>query len=88
MVQHASAMISKILFAKSQFDDDEVTTKVSEMDLNIEAEDAEEAVEEKVDDEDEEEEEEEIKPAKKATSTAVKVTATKAVSRKKATTSA
>ena len=88
MREDASAMISKNLFAKSQFDDDEVTTKVSEMDLNIEAEDAEEAVEEKVDDEDEEEEEEEIKPAKKATSTAVKVTATKAVSRKKATTSA
>jgi len=87
MREDASTMISKNMFAKSQFDDDEVTTKVSEMDLNIEPEGGDEDAPEEAS-EDDEEEEEEIKPAKKATSTAVKVTATKAVSRKKATTSA
>jgi hypothetical protein len=86
MREDASAMISKNLFAKSQFDDDEVTTKVSEMDLNIEPEGGDEDAPEEAP-EDDEEEEEEIKPAKKATSTAVKVTATKAVSRKNAKTS-
>jgi hypothetical protein len=87
MREDASTMINKNMFAKSQFDDDEVTTKVSEMDLNIEPEGGDEDAPEEAP-EDDEEEEEEIKPAKKATSTAVKVTATKAVSRKKATTSA
>jgi hypothetical protein len=84
MREDANTMNTKTLFAKSQFDD-EVTTKVSEMDLNIEPEGGDEEAPEDIEDE---EEEEEIKPAKKATSTAVKVTATKAVSRKKATTSA
>jgi hypothetical protein len=84
MREDANTMNAKTLFAKSQFDD-EVTTKVSEMELNIEPEGGDEEAPEDI--EDEEEEEEEIKPAKKATSTAVKVTATKAVSRKKATTS-
>jgi hypothetical protein len=87
MREDASTMINKNMFAKSQFDDDEVTTKVSEIDLNIEPEGGDEDAPEEAP-EDDEEEEEEIKPAKKATSTAVKVTATKAVSRKKATTSA
>ena len=83
MREDVNTMISKNLFAKSQFDDD-VVEKVSEMDLNIEPDEDDDVPEEKVI-EDVEEEEEEIKPAKKGSSTAVKVTATKAVSRKKAT---
>jgi len=86
MREDANTMNTKTLFAKSQFDD-EVTTKVSEMKLNIEPEGGDEDAPEEAP-EDDEEEEEEIKPAKKATSTAVKVTATKAVNRKKPTTSA
>jgi len=87
MREDVNTMISKNLFAKSQFDDDVVIEKVSEMDLNIEPDEDDDVPEEKVieDVEEEEEEEEEIKPAKKGSSTAVKVTATKAVSRKKAT---
>ena len=85
MREDAATMNTKNLFAKSQFDDDEVTTKVSEMDLNIEPEGGDEEAPEDIPDE--EEEEEEIKPAKKGVSTSVKVTATKTVSRKKATTS-
>jgi len=86
MREDANTMNTKTLFAKSQFDD-EVTTKVSEMDLNIEPEGGDEEAPEDIPDEEMEEEEDEIKPAKKAVSTSVKVTTTKAVSRKKGTTS-
>jgi hypothetical protein len=96
MKDDVGMLSAKTMFAKSQFDDDDVVAdkvehKLEDLDIsnNIEDEDVEEntkvvAKEADVDAEeeaeDEEEEEEEIKPTKK--SSGVKVTATKAVRRK------